>query len=505
MIMYRAIAILSCLPLSTAILESFRNLDISEDTTSWDYLHTKDPYFQRTGSYFNGLLKVWRNPDTEDNSISADCIKDNNGGVQYYHSVAWLGPSLDAGFSSDSVDRNNIAAWIVGMPTEKFSSSLPAYISEAGDKSWTEWTNTFPIDIKSQVQKTAEKTKLRDFPFQMDTSVYGWSLGSSAVRPDAVLDLTAQTGTQTKKNTNSYDAYQAASYDSYDSYSSYYDRCYYYGDEPACSTTTTTTPATPTATSYNYDLYWYYDPTVDTVQRNNRQLSTLDSNTGAPLEEHNPYANHIYYSPTCPNTPGRLLVGHGQKSYWPSTTPIGPDDNYRVADSDRYSDSGLPKLSQYGGSSSSNAQGFFHIRSAISYDGKNFTILGTNRYFFNRTAPASVFLDISKDAPSDWYPSPIDHSDQAERGEDRWVDIMWQFEGRLDEEESDNRIKVTADSDGAHNLPSSYKWEKENDRSLEAQSKVAVKGGVKSGATKTSGVGWLVGLGVVAVVMVGWM
>src|SRR5690606_32806276 len=133
-----------------------------------------------------------------------------------------------------------------------------------------------------------------------------------------------------------------------------------------------------------------------------------NTNIGAPfadaLAEHNPYANHIYYAPQCEDTKGRLLVGHGQKSFLPASTPYGLDEG-----------TGSNLAIDYYSSSSSSTTGFYHVRAAISFDGRNFTILGTNRYFFNnRTASATVFNEISKDAPSDWFPNPVNHADEQQ-------------------------------------------------------------------------------------------
>lgn len=93
---------------------------------------------------------------------------------------------------------------------------------------------------------------------------------------------------------------------------------------------------------------------------------------------------------------------------------------------------------------------------------------------------------------------------------------MWQFEGRLDEELSTNKLNVTQRSP-SRDFPSGgsrYRWERENEQTVvrkKEEVKVVagregdVEAGARSGVAKVVGEGWAVGLGVVAVVFIGWM
>ncbi|RPA78227.1 hypothetical protein BJ508DRAFT_309473 [Ascobolus immersus RN42] len=213
------LALLALLPLTHALRETLPPLDRTSPTT-WSHLHFPDPHLDRTGAYFPGYITLtWSTPNTT--ACPADAHR-----FETWHALAWVGPPANS--SQGSLGEQNpwgmwIAAWPPeaaleermreeGWPGESTNESLPEGVDPTLRKRGYGPETTPVPGLEMAVQEETrpamrfppeefiarreylesgqlEGKVLKFFPFEYDTSLYGWDLGSDGGPPDLVSEL----------------------------------------------------------------------------------------------------------------------------------------------------------------------------------------------------------------------------------------------------------------------------------------------------------------------------
>ncbi|RPA87368.1 hypothetical protein BJ508DRAFT_410877 [Ascobolus immersus RN42] len=187
---------------SLAIRETYQYLD-DKSTNSWDHLHFEDPYYQRTGAYYAGLLYVnygriyesyqrdsYDPPATSGSepvckadmitpSGSEDSEESEDEGKalpnqQIMTAIGWVGPP-----AAGSNEKNPVQAWIAGWPGS---------IHDVLDHTIEGGKEAAAITVAA-VKENIKSTNARVFPYEFDTSVYAWNKSSKSPVPESITEL----------------------------------------------------------------------------------------------------------------------------------------------------------------------------------------------------------------------------------------------------------------------------------------------------------------------------
>jgi hypothetical protein len=183
---------------SLAIREAYQYLD-DKSTNSWDHLHFEDPYFQRTGAYYAGIMyvnfgRIFEGYQSQSAlsptvpgsepvckvdllaSVDSEESEDEEEKVPnrlLMSAVGWIGPP-----AAGSDEKNPVQAWVAGWP-----GNIQSTID--GTSSGKDAAASTVASVKKEVQST----NARIFSYEFDTSVYAWNKSSKSPVPDHVTEL----------------------------------------------------------------------------------------------------------------------------------------------------------------------------------------------------------------------------------------------------------------------------------------------------------------------------